>query len=121
MIDALWSRIRGLSLSWKIVGGALALYLLFLFLGALGGGGPSLVPPFVERGAKLAGLPQGQRLGWHSLRRKFATELKATPLKDLCAMGGWKSPQTVLTCYQCADEETQRTAMAKRVKLRATG
>jgi integrase len=74
-----------------------------------------------ERGAKLAGLPEGQRIGWHSLRRKFATELKSTPLKDLCAMGGWKNPQTVLTCYQYADEETQRAAMAKRTKLRATG
>jgi hypothetical protein len=46
--------------------------------------------------------------------------LKATPLKDLCAMGGWKNPHTILTCYQHADEETQRAAMAKRVKLRAT-
>ena len=56
----------------------------------------------------------GQRLGWHSLRRKFATELKDTPLKDLCALDGWKDHNTVLKCYQHADEATMREALAKR-------
>ena len=61
--------------------------------------------------AAIADVPG---LGWHSLRRKFATELKATPLKDLCYLGGWKDPQTVLKCYQRPDEETMRTALASR-------
>lgn len=52
--------------------------------------------------------------GWHSLRRAFATDLKATPLKDLCQLGGWKSAATVLTCYQQADEATMRTALESR-------
>jgi hypothetical protein len=56
-------------------------------------------------------------LGWHSLRRKFATELKHTPLKDLCYLGGWKEPQTVLKCYQRADEGTMREALASRKRL----
>ncbi len=63
---------------------------------------------------KRAGLTDTQRLGWHSLRRKFATELKDTPLKDLCALGGWKDHNTVLKCYQHADEATMREALAKR-------
>ena len=71
--------------------------------------------------AKAASLPTGQRFGWHSLRRKFATELKDMPLKDLCALGGWKSPATILTCYQTADEATQRTALAHRKTLSAGG
>ena len=61
-----------------------------------------------------AKLAAGQRLGWHGLRRKFATELKDTPLKDLCALGGWKDHNTVLKCYQHADEATMREALAKR-------
>lgn len=73
-----------------------------------------------ERGAKLVKLPTGQRLGWHALRRKFATELKGTPLPDLCKMGTWKSPQTILMCYQQPDEVTQRQALANRSVLRAT-
>jgi integrase len=71
--------------------------------------------------AIAAELPTGERFGWHSLRRKFATELKAMPLKDLCALGGWKSPATILTCYQSPDDATQRTALAERQTLRAAG
>jgi hypothetical protein len=57
--------------------------------------------------------------GFHALRRKFATELKHIPLKDLCALAGWKTPQVVLTCYQTADETTMREALASRRQLRA--
>jgi hypothetical protein len=65
-----------------------------------------------ERLRDGAGLPKGKRLGWHSLRRKFARELKATPLKDLAYLDGWKDPQTILKCYQTPDETTQRAALA---------
>ena len=53
-------------------------------------------------------------MGWHGLRRKFTTELKETPLNDLCAPGGWKSPQTILMCYRQLDAETQRKALEGR-------
>jgi len=66
-----------------------------------------------------AGLPHQSGRGFHALRRKFATELKHIPLKDLCALGGWKHPQTVLTCYQTADEATMREALATRRTLRS--
>ncbi len=55
--------------------------------------------------------------GWHSLRRKFATELKNVPLPDLCYLGGWKDPQTVLTCYQQPDARTLTTALKQRRPL----
>ena len=67
---------------------------------------------------ELAGLPVVTRRGWHSLRRKFATELKSIPLTDLCALGGWKESQTVLKCYQQPDEATMRTALEQRQMLR---
>ncbi len=41
--------------------------------------------------------------GWHSLRRKFASDLMDQPLKVLCELGGWKTAHTVLQCYQRAD------------------
>ncbi|MEJ7810399.1 MAG: site-specific integrase [Gemmatimonadaceae bacterium] len=72
-----------------------------------------------QRCAARAKLPAVERLGWHSLRRTFATEMKATPLKDLCYLGGWKNPQTLLTCYVQPDEETMRDALAKRRTLAA--
>jgi integrase len=72
-----------------------------------------------RRALKLAQLPTDQRLGWHSLRRKFATELKTLPLTDLSYLGGWKEPMTVVKCYQRPDEHTQRTALAARVRVAA--
>lgn len=66
------------------------------------------------RAEEKAELPHIKGLGWHGLRRKFATELKEIPLKDLCALGGWKDPQTILKCYQKADEETMRAALRQR-------
>ena len=71
------------------------------------------------RGQTLAKLPAEPGRGWHSLRRQFATEMKYAPLKDLCALGGWKSPQTVLSCYQRADAESMQQAMAARRRLEA--
>lgn len=61
-----------------------------------------------------AELPHVERMGWHSLRRNFATEYLDLPLKDLCALGGWKSAQTILTCYQHPDQERLRRALDRR-------
>jgi len=72
-----------------------------------------------QRGQALAKLPPELGRGWHSLRRQFATEMKSAPLKDLCALGGWKSPQTVLMCYQRADSATMQQALAARRRLEA--
>ena len=69
----------------------------------------------------LAGFETVKGRGWHSLRRKFATELKDESLKDLCQLGGWKDPQTILKCYQTADEESMREALSRRQVLRSVG
>jgi integrase len=70
-----------------------------------------------QRAEGAAGLAPEPRRGWHSLRRKFATEMKHTPLKDLCALGGWKDHQTLLTCYQRPDAVTMRAALEQRMRL----
>jgi integrase len=72
-----------------------------------------------QRGADLATLAAVTGRGWHSLRRQFATELKHVPLKDLAELGGWKCAQTILTCYQQADQATMRQALATRHRLEA--
>ena len=53
-------------------------------------------------------------VGWHSLRRKFASDLMDQPLKVLCELGGWKTAKTVLPCYQRADEGQLRKALEAR-------
>ena len=71
------------------------------------------------RAAILAGLEPKRGRGWHSLRRKFASDLMDQPLKVLCQLGGWKNPQTVLTCYQQANTGQLRTALESRRRVRA--
>jgi hypothetical protein len=54
---------------------------------------------------------------WHAYRRKWATERKELPLKDVAAAGGWKDVTTLLTCYQHAEEATMLKVMASPAKL----
>jgi integrase len=70
---------------------------------------------------KRSGIERVRGRGWHSLRRLFATDLKDTPLADLCYMGGWRDPNTVLKCYMRPDDGTMRKALAGRTALRAAG
>lgn len=72
-----------------------------------------------DRAERLAGLPPERGRGWHSCRRTFATELKAIPLVDLSALGGWKDPNTILRSYQRADPVTMRKALEARQRLEA--
>lgn len=72
-----------------------------------------------KRAEKLAKLKPEPGRGWHSCRRAFATDLKQVPLPDLCALGGWKDPQTILKCYQKADPVTMRNALDSRIRLKA--
>ena len=62
----------------------------------------------------LAGLEPMPGRGWHSLRRKFASDLMDQPLKVLCALGGWKTAKTVLECYQRPDAGQLRKALEAR-------
>ena len=71
------------------------------------------------RAERLAGLEPKHRRGWHSLRRKFASDLMDQPLKVLCELGGWKNARTVLQCYQHADEGQLRKALESRRAVRA--
>ena len=63
---------------------------------------------------KRAGLGDLPRLGWHSLRRKFANDLRHVPLKDLASLGGWKDTQTLLKCYLKEDERAMVEALQSR-------
>ena len=67
-----------------------------------------------KRAEVLAKLDPKPGRGWHSLRRKFASDLMHVPMKALCELGGWKSHQTVLTCYQHPDQEQLRDALLDR-------
>ena len=80
--------------------------------------GGSLLRYWWDRAEKLAGLEPKRGRGWHSLRRKFASDLLSQPLKVLCQLGGWKDAQTVLRCYQRPDDEQLRKALESRPSVR---
>ena len=65
---------------------------------------------------RLAGLKPKRGRGWHSLRRKFASDLMDQPLKVLCELGGWKTARTVLECYQQTNQARLREALAHRTR-----
>ena len=60
------------------------------------------------------GLRGRRGMGYHSLRRKFATELRDIPLKDLMDLGGWRDHRTILQCYQHPDMDSMRNALEGR-------
>ena len=72
-----------------------------------------------RKAVRLAGLEPKRGRGWHSLRRKFASDLMDQPLKVLCELGGWKDAKTLLRCYQRADEDRLRTALESSVRPRS--
>ncbi len=80
--------------------------------------GKSPVRYWWNRAEDLAGLGRQRGRGWHSLRRKFASDLMDLPLKVLCELGGWKEAQTVLRCYQQADTVQLRKALESRPRVR---
>ena len=80
--------------------------------------GSALAQGWWGRAERLAGLEPKPRRGWHSLRRKFASDLMDQPLKVLCELGGWKTAKTVLQCYQHADEGQLRMALEARRRSR---
>ena len=63
----------------------------------------NLAGNWLVRAEKLAGLPKLRGGRWHPYRRLFATELRAVPVHDVAAAGGWKSVETVQRIYQQAE------------------
>ena len=65
-----------------------------------------LLDDWLRRAYRLAKIVPQRRGMWHSIRRKWATERKGYPVKDVAAAGGWKTEEVLVTSYQQADAET---------------
>lgn len=71
----------------------------------------------LEDAQTLAGLLSKRGPGWHRWVRKLP-RTSGTGLKVLCELGGRESAQTVLQCYQQADEVRLRQALKERRRAR---
>ena len=58
---------------------------------------------------------------WHAFRRRWATDRKSLPVKDVAAAGGWKDVSTLIECYQQPDTETLRQVVNFRKASQASG
>ena len=58
---------------------------------------------------------------WHPWRRKWATERKDMPVKDVATAGGWSDTVTLLRSYQQADEVTVTRVVLSAPKLTREG
>ena len=76
--------------------------------------GTDLARDWLQKAQVLAKLPPERGRGWHAFRRNFASELRHVGLRDLCDLGGWKDPMTVVKCYQRPSEDAMRAAQAGR-------
>jgi len=56
-----------------------------------------LFDAWLRRAYKLAKIVPQRRGMWHSIRRKWATERKGYPVKDVAAAGGWKTEEVLVT------------------------
>jgi integrase len=70
-----------------------------------------------EREAGVSKLDGGL---WHPYRRKWATERKNLPLKDVAAAGGWNDVDTLLKVYQQPDPRTLLAVMSEPRKVSET-
>jgi integrase len=66
---------------------------------------------------RAAGLPKLDGGLWHAYRRKWATERKHLPLKDVAAAGGWSDVDTLLKVYQQTDPHTLLAVMSEPRKV----
>jgi integrase len=70
--------------------------------------GRHLLDGWLRKAYRLAGLISQPGGMWHTIRRKWATERKGYPVKDVAYAGGWRTERTMLSSYQQADAETVR-------------
>ena len=78
---------------------------------------PAQCQDYLRRAEAVAGVEKLEGGLWHAYRRKWATERKDLPLKDVAVAGGWKDVTTLLTCYQHADEATMLKVLESPMKL----
>jgi hypothetical protein len=66
----------------------------------------------------LAGQKKLRDGVWHPYRRKWVTARKHHPDKDVAAAGGWKTPETLVRCYQQPDEATMLNVVLDAAVIR---
>jgi hypothetical protein len=70
----------------------------------------------LDRAFRALGRVRPTRFGFHTLRRKFATDLKHQPIKVVAKLGGWRDLETLLRYQQVTDDEQRATLWTRRAR-----
>ena len=81
-----------------------------------------LASDWLKRAYRLTGIERPRQGLWHPFRRKWATDRKEYPLRDVAAAGGWQDVPTLLM-YQQPDQDTLREVIdhPKQLQKRSQG
>ena len=71
----------------------------------------------LRRAEAKAGLPKLDGGVWHPFRRKWRTERKHLPDRDVMDAGGWADERTMRECYEQSDDGTLVSVMECPMKL----
>ena len=77
-----------------------------------------LASDWLQYAERLAGLEPLDGSLWHAYRRKWATERKHLPDKDVAAAGGWSDLTSLKTAYQQVDMATLYRVVTEPAELR---
>ncbi len=67
-----------------------------------------LFDTWLRKAYEITKLERARWMMWHSIRRKWATERKGYPVRDVMEAGGWKNEEVLLRSYQQPDAATVR-------------
>lgn len=76
---------------------------------------------WLREAEELAELEPQEGGLWHPYRRKWVTERKHLPDRDVAEAGGWQSLDALRQCYQQADERTMLDVVLGGGELREVG
>ncbi len=66
---------------------------------------------------RLAGIEHIAQRGWHGFRRRFATQRRHLPPKDVAYLGGWISTYTMQQAYEQVDRDGLAAVLADKRPL----
>lgn len=79
--------------------------------------GTYLARKWLGEAEKLAGIPTQDGSALHAYRRKFVTERKHHPAKDVSEAAGFKNTRIMIEMYQQPDEATQLQVLSEPRRL----
>jgi integrase len=74
---------------------------------------PAFARHLLDRAFRALGRVRPTGFGFHTLPRKFATDLKDEPIKVVAKLGGWRDLETLLRYQRVTDDDQRATLRAR--------